>query len=417
MNNKIQEKILDEIQHLAGIGYWIWDFKTNSFEWSNEAQKLFGYNDIITYESFLKKIHPEDRKKVKKAIQKTIEDTIPHCIEYRVCVDNEIKYIEENAKALYENGIPFCIIGTVNDKTLEKQHQRIEKHFGKILQLSFEEIYIFNARTFLFETVSKGSLINLGYSPREIKKLRPWDIKPLFTEKQFKDFTRPLKEGKINLLKFETLHQRKDNSVYYVDIRLQYIDSPEPMFIALVRDITEQHEYEEELRILALRDPGTNLYNKRFFLEELEMTINKSQRNNTGFGLIMIDLDDFSEVNNIYGHLVGDQLIAEIANRIQNVFPRRDDVVARYGGDEFAIICSNVGEEILKYKADMLVKEIAKPFYVNDEQVPHSASIGVCYCWNGKKISSSEEILNKADIAMYRAKSAGKNQYHFFEDF
>lgn len=288
---------------------------------------------------------------------------------------------------------------------------RYQRTFERILEASHEEIYVFDARTFKFLQVSVGTLKNIGYSAEEIRTLTPIDIKPEFTATQFNQLVKPLIEGKKDILYFETTHERKDGSIYDVDIRLQYIgDTEVPVFLALVRDITEEKKHEEELRTLAFRDPGTNLYNKRFFLEQLEFSIGRAHRDNISFGLIVVDLDDFGRVNNEHGHLAGDELIREIALRIDHVFSRRGDITARYGGDEFTIICYNMGPEIMGYKCQQLVEEISKEFVYRGKVIPHSASVGLCI-YDGNANLTVHDMIEKADAAMYEAKHAGKNQY------
>lgn len=288
---------------------------------------------------------------------------------------------------------------------------RYKSTFERILAASHEEIYVFDACTFKFLQVSQGSLKNLGYSKNEIHDLTPMDIKPEFTPTKFNQLVQPLYTGEKDLIYFETVHERKDGSVYDVDVRIQYIDDGDnPVFLALCRDITEEKLHEEELRYLAFRDPGTNLYNKRFFKEQLEVSVSRSNRDKLSFGLILLDLDNFNEINNTYGHVAGDALIKETGNRIDNVFTRRGDISARYGGDEFTILCFNMGPEMMSYKCEQLVKEIEKDFVYEGKTIPHSASVGLCYN-NGGVTTTPDEMLECADEAMYAAKLNGKNQY------
>lgn len=209
---------------------------------------------------------------------------------------------------------------------------------------------------------------------------------------------------------------RPDGTIVYVQesAEVTSISGIPIKMIGIVNDITIQKKHEQELRNLAFRDSGTNLYNKRFFLEQLDVSLSKSLRGQIDFCLIMIDLDNFSAVNNTYGHIVGDELIKEIANRIVSVFPRHSDITARYGGDEFVILCYNIDHKIVDKKCNMLLDEIAKDFKYNTITIHPSASVGLCY-FNGEGAITKEELLDKADSAMYKAKRAGKNQLRVYK--
>jgi len=185
--------------------------------------------------------------------------------------------------------------------------RKIRSRYSRILEHSFEEIYVFSDINLFFTEVSKGTLKNLGYTMDEMKSLSPVDIKPLVSATDFNTMIQPLRDGEVDILKFSTIHERKDGSTYDVDVRLQYVDEEESVFIAMVTDVTERNvfiamvtdvternQYEEELKTLAFRDPGTDLYNRRFFLEHLNGTINNANRMHQSLGLILIDMDDFS---------------------------------------------------------------------------------------------------------------------------
>jgi len=413
------ESLLEEIQRLGNIGHWDWNIKDDTLYWSEEIYRIFGLDhnkSIATYSAQAERIHPDDRLDVQQAVEASLQDDIPYHTEHRIIKPNgEVRWVEENGEITSKNGMPIRMIGTVKDITTQREHSIQTERYSRILQMSFEEIYIFDAKTFKFCQVSKGTSHNLGYSQMEIKKLTPWDIKPEFTKKQFIEHVQPLIDSDVELIKIETVHQRKDGSTYDVDIRLQYTGGTDPVFIALVTDISDRKQYEEELKTLAFRDSDTNLYNKRFFAEQLDVSVNKANRDKHGFGLILIDLDDFSDVNNTYGHVVGDKLIKEIAKRIEKVFPRKGDIVARFGGDEFTVLCYNMDPKMLKKKCDQLVKRIARKFSIKKEVIPHSASVGLCI-FDASEETTCKDLLNKADSAMYEAKAAGKNQYKVYNE-
>jgi diguanylate cyclase (GGDEF)-like protein len=184
-------------------------------------------------------------------------------------------------------------------------------------------------------------------------------------------------------------------------------------YVAVFTDITEQKQAEERLEFLATHDPLTNLPNRVLFNDQVKHALSLAGRTGQKVALMYLDLDGFKQVNDTYGHEIGDRLLKEISARFKSEL-RESDTVARLGGDEFAFIIeyvknnddvSNVAEKIL-----MAVKQ-ATP--INDLDIDISGSLGICiYPDNGE---DAEELIKKADSAMYKAKEAGKNLYYICE--
>jgi diguanylate cyclase (GGDEF)-like protein/PAS domain S-box-containing protein len=178
-------------------------------------------------------------------------------------------------------------------------------------------------------------------------------------------------------------------------------------------DITARKQAERQLLYDALHDPLTGLPNRNFFMGQLERAFKEGpRRSGRMFGILFLDIDRFKLVNDSLGHLVGDQLLVAIADRLK-VCLRPGDTIARLGGDEFAILVENlknVGDATLI--AERIQKELALPFRVADQDVFTSASIGIRLNNSGR--GSAEDLLRDADTAMYRAKAQGRARYELF---
>ncbi len=124
------------------------------------------------------------------------------------------------------------------------------ERLGRIVDGSLSEAYVFDGDTYRFELVNRGARENLGYSLPELHALTPWDIKPEYSEAQFRQFVEPLKSGALPYLQFETVHKRKDGSLYDVHVRLQYFGGTDNIFFASIDDITERKMAEERERLL-----------------------------------------------------------------------------------------------------------------------------------------------------------------------
>jgi diguanylate cyclase (GGDEF)-like protein/PAS domain S-box-containing protein len=183
-------------------------------------------------------------------------------------------------------------------------------------------------------------------------------------------------------------------------------------------DITERKEHQAHIQHLAYHDALTDLPNRHLFIDRLEQALLRTQRTKSFGALIFVDLDNFKVINDTRGHLVGDSLLSEVANRLRLVV-REEDTVARLGGDEFVICMTEVGSDetlardIAINRANRMLQELHKPFRVQNDQVTISASLGLAF-FHDHSVSASE-LLKHADMAMYKAKESGKNQLILFE--
>jgi diguanylate cyclase (GGDEF)-like protein/PAS domain S-box-containing protein len=184
--------------------------------------------------------------------------------------------------------------------------------------------------------------------------------------------------------------------------------------VAAITDITERKKNEELVWRQANFDSLTGLSNRRMFNAQLQHEINQADRTNSQFQLLMFDLDHFKGVNDTLGHDAGDLLLTEVAQRLQSCV-RKTDVVGRQGGDEFTIILSQIGEYIGSNQVvQKILKKISEPYYIRDELVYVTASIGVaCYPTDA---SNEENLLICADQAMYAAKKQGRNCAYYFTE-
>ena len=191
------------------------------------------------------------------------------------------------------------------------------------------------------------------------------------------------------------------------------------------RDITERKRAEEMLAHNAFHDGLTNLPNRALFLDRLQHTLTLSKRHpNYKFAVLLIDVDEFRLVNDSMGHSAGDELLIQIGQRLRESVrradmvsrprisytpdqPLDDDTLARLGGDEFAILLDDIRDPVEAVRvAERLQAELAAPFLVDQQEIVISASIGIAASTSPH--TQAEDLLRDADIAMYRAKRAGK---------
>jgi diguanylate cyclase (GGDEF)-like protein/PAS domain S-box-containing protein len=184
--------------------------------------------------------------------------------------------------------------------------------------------------------------------------------------------------------------------------------------IAQMEDISERKESEERLTRQALHDSLTGLPNRTLFADRVRMAT--ARRSSQGFAIIFLDLDGFKLVNDTLGHAAGDHVLIEVARRLERLL-RAGDTLARLGGDEFALLCEGVGESDAKTIADRVIGALTRPIYVQDREIIQPASIGISLYGPGVSVEEPDVMLGEADMAMYRAKAAGKSRYALFESW
>jgi diguanylate cyclase (GGDEF)-like protein/PAS domain S-box-containing protein len=178
------------------------------------------------------------------------------------------------------------------------------------------------------------------------------------------------------------------------------------------RDISERVVLEGELRRQAFHDGLTGLANRALFRDRLDHALARAQRSPAPLALLLVDLDGFKQINDNFGHDVGDQLLQRVAARFGDA-TRPSDTVARFGGDEFAVLVENGSEAYATALAGRLLERLSQPATVGDRTLAFGASIGIVV-HPGDGGAGREELIRRADIAMYAAKKAGRGRYEVF---
>lgn len=167
----------------------------------------------------------------------------------------------------------------------------------------------------------------------------------------------------------------------------------------------------EELHHIAHHDSLTNLPNRLLFLDRLKQTLKSAARRQQNVGVLFLDLDRFKEVNDTYGHAIGDKLLIEVTTKLQGIF-RIEDTIARLGGDEFTVILQNTQEANIIQILNKVINAMKEKIYVDGIELNTTFSIGVSLF--PRDGTSSDILLRNADTAMYQAKDNGKNSYAFY---
>jgi diguanylate cyclase (GGDEF)-like protein/PAS domain S-box-containing protein len=301
-------------------------------------------------------------------------------------------------------------LGIVRDIS---ERKKAEQEYKTIIQTTIDGFVVVDAYEGRFLDVNDAYCRILGYSREEILRMRTSDVEVMESPEQVKQHIAELR--KIGQAQFETRQRCKDGKVLDVDISATYLDIRGGVLIVFIRDISERKRAEEQIRQLAYYDTLTNLPNRRLMLDRLDQSMSQAKRFQRSMAVVFLDLDHFKLINDTLGHDVGDELLKVAATRL-NACVRNGDIVSRQGGDEFVIVLAEISHpQDAAVVAEKIIDTLAQPVSVNGRKLQITTSIGIAvYPLNGT--DDTQELMKKADMAMYAAKEGGRNGYRFYQD-
>lgn len=211
------------------------------------------------------------------------------------------------------------------------------------------------------------------------------------------------------------VERRKDGTPYTVDETITPLPNEHGVithFISIQHDMTMRKQEDERDHYLAYHDVLTGLPNRALFLDILHQAMLHAEHTHHLVALMFMDLDKFKPVNDLFGHCTGDRLLQAVADRFSAAV-RKSDTLARFGGDEFAILLPSLSDiEVAITLASKLISSITQPFMIEEHKIEIGLSIGIAIYPNDGEMQ--DELLAKADQAMYLAKNLGGSSYRFF---
>ncbi|MDH4099287.1 MAG: EAL domain-containing protein [Nitrospirota bacterium] len=412
---------LANAQRIAKLGNWEWDIASDELSWSDETYRIFGLDRNgfkATYEAFLKSVHPEDRDFVRRSLLKAIREKTVCSMDYRVVLpDGRERIVHEEAEVLLDGaGVPLRMCGTVQNVTKSILAQRELKKLSEAIQQSVNTVFI-------TDNYGKIEYVNpefervTGYSGDEAIGRNPRILASGETApREYQLLWKTITQGKTwrGVLK----NRKKDGTFYWASGVISPIRDEKgnvTHFLAVQEDITEKKQTEEKVQYLLTFDETTGLVNRARFMALLNDWFESSGEKRSGV-LLLIDIDDFRIVNDIYGHRAGDEMLRRIANLLQGIIPNpqiysgegdlgRGTMVGRMGGDEFAVFLSF---PYTREGLDLLIQrvriELERLRYAD---LSHSLTASIGAAFYPEHGGTTRELVMHADVALVNARKAG----------
>lgn len=399
-------------------GIWEYDIQSNRTFVSKRWLEIIGYHEEeyhSSIESWKKLLHPDDLEEALGVLYGSIANKVESAhVRYRVRhKKGHWLWIYDRAKILFDTqGEPLIIAGFRTDITKQIELELHYEELAAIVQNTTVEVYILDTVTLKYLYANNGALKSLGYTLDELKHLTIFDINPDITLEDIDIFRQYLLNISSELTNLST-HKRKNGSVYPVQASVHKLTYQGQIAVVIFdTDITELTGIQNKLQYLATHDSLTGLPNRVLFHDRLEMAIKQTRRNEEKLAILFVDLDHFKQVNDSLGHSIGDELLIEVAKRLQSLL-RDSDTIARMGGDEFNILLDGFDntESIITLVQKCIVA-FKEPFTIQEQRLYATLSIGISIYPNDG--INAELLLKNADAAMYKAKTEGRNTYQFY---
>jgi len=412
----------------GGIGIWNWDIRSGELEWNDVNHALFGSGKegLVHYDDWETRLHPEDRARALAAVEAALRGDEPFSSEFRVVLaDNEVRYLRGTGVVRRDAyGRPTSMVGANWDVTplremaarLSEQHELMRVTLesigdavittsaqGRISWLNHEAAAMLGCREETAQGCDVFSLIRLvvGESRQSLA--------PAIAEGLREGITFNLPEDTLLLLGNDTEIDVDGSFAPIVDVAGEYLG-----MVIVLHDVTPERAETRNLRHRATHDALTGLVNRSAFGERLVELLRRAREKGEVHSLLYLDLDEFKQVNDRFGHEVGDRLLQQLASLLAGGL-RGSDLFARLGGDEFALLLEDCGiERAAEIASDLCARVAGFKLAHGPDPVTVGVSIGLVPI--DTRWGDQRALLRAADSACYAAKAAGRNGYRVWPE-
>ncbi|MER7078649.1 sensor domain-containing protein [Saccharopolyspora kobensis] len=404
-----ERRKLQDAQRIARLGTWEWNPRSGVMRLSNMLHEIIGKpaNAPITFESYLDRVHPDDRGWVRRAWRPLIEEHDPIEVEHRYLrIDGTTRILRLHGTAITDADGQDVLVGTAQDVTEQRavvtRMERSSQRFTDLVSITPVGIGLFDRAERLVD--ANDALCDLlGYQLEQLRGMTAKDI--THPDEQNTGLPTPAENSGIRRRVPQRVLVRADGEPVYCELRTSASvqDDGTHFWLVVFQDITERRRAAEALRYQATHDDLTGLPNRTAVKDLLYQLLGRADSDRVA--VLFCDIDNFKRVNDSLGHDAGDELLVALARRLEGGLPD-GCTAARLSGDEFVIICSDIeavgGVDSLANRVSGLLRT-AVP--VHGQLIRVSASIGAAV--PDGSASGGEDLLRFADAAMFEAKGRG----------
>jgi diguanylate cyclase (GGDEF)-like protein/PAS domain S-box-containing protein len=377
-------------------------------------ERILGYSVEAYTDDMGSFVHPDDLDRITEEFPPLIDDPsrVLHTDLRSQDADGRWRYFEATITNRLDDPDVQGVVGNLHDNTeLREAHERFRSAFENApigMAMADLEGRIIRANPALGDIV--------GWLPDDLAGVSVHDLThPDDRESSTAEMHHLISTGSAGY-QIEKRYTHNDGHEVWVSVSVSCVrdEQERPLYlIGQVEDVTEPRALRERLAYAAIHDPLTGLPNRELFMDRLEMALRRSARGGHRVAVIFLDLDRFKLINDSLGHDVGDQVLAAVAERLAGVM-RTSDTLARFGGDEYTVLCDDVHDESDAVEvAQRLVVAMGQPLALATGEVFVSLSVGIALSSAGE---SGPVVLRNADIAMYRAKDRGPSRIELYRE-
>ncbi len=417
----MQQQLKLAVSSLNGY-FYDWDMGSGQIlQFAQAPDAPAAVTHQLSLGAWIDQIYPDDQPLFESLVEADFQGKDQFELEYRLLSEaGQIVFMCDRGMVQRDpQGRPLRVVGTVTDiserKRQELSAQQQVQHYQTLLS---------DINVVLFQTDITGNWSYLnptwsrltGFSIEDSLGKPAWDFIHPDDQLKLQEAIQNLVDQTSDDYHHELRSRTQAGETCWFAVHHQVLHAADGKCLGTTGtliDITERKQLEHELLHDALHDGLTHLPNRVLFLDRLEQACRSFQRHPDDlFAVLFLDLDRFKIINDTLGHLVGDQLLIAVAQRLEACL-RPEDTVARLGGDEFTVLLPNIDQiEDATHVCDRILQTLSTPFALSNTDVFISTSIGIAL--NGDPDQQPDDLLRHADIALYRAKASGKGCYTIF---